>query len=226
MATIATAPLQTHASHPVRVRVEHLLAPRDRLTVAFRLILAIPHLILVGGPISGAVWWFWGTPNGRADWSASGGLLGAVAVICAMIAWFAILFTGRQPQGLWDLAAYYLRWRVRAMAYLALLRDEYPPFGDGPYPAALDVAPPEQPRHKLTVAFRLILIVPHVVVLWFLGLGWAVATIIAWFAILLDGRYPEALYRFSVGVLRWNIRVEAYALLLRDEYPPFTLNDA
>src|SRR5262245_13959343 len=122
MSTIATAPLHTHAGYPVRVRIERLLAPRDRLTVAFRLILAIPHLLLVGGPIAGAVWWFWGTPEGSLDWGAGAGVLGAVAAIAAVIAWFAIVFTGRQPQGLWDLAAYYLRWRVRAMAYLTLLR--------------------------------------------------------------------------------------------------------
>jgi hypothetical protein len=117
----------------------------------------------------------------------------------------------------------YLRWRVRAATYIALLRDEYPPFGDDPYPATLSLSPPER-RDRVTVAFRIVLAFPHIFAVWALGVAWAFTTIIAWFAILLTGRYPAALYDFAVGVLRWNVRVEAYLLLLRDEYPPFSLN--
>lgn len=109
------------------------------------------------------------------------------------------------------------------MAYTALLRDEYPPFGDGPYPAALELSPPDAPRDRLAVAFRIILALPHLLAVWALGMAWALTTVVAWFSILFTGRYPEGLYRFAVGVLRWNVRVEAYLLLLRDEYPPFSL---
>ena len=66
-----------------------------------------------------------------------------VAFVCAVIAWFAIMFTGRHPDGLWGLAAFYIRWRVRAGSYVALLRDEYPPFGDGDYPVAVYVERPQ-----------------------------------------------------------------------------------
>jgi hypothetical protein len=62
-----------------------------------------------------------------------------------------------------------------------------------------------------------------VIAVWVLGIAWGITTVIAWFAILFTGRYPEGLYRFGVGVLQWNLRVEAYVLLLRDEYPPFSL---
>jgi hypothetical protein len=144
----------------------------------------------------------------------------------AIISWFAILFTGRYPEGLWNLAAFYLRWRVRAVAYTALLRDEYPPFGDGPYPVELELVPSAEPRDRLTVAFRIILAIPHLLAVWVLSVAWAFVTVIAWFAILLTGRYPEGLYHFAVGVLRWNTRVEAYLLLLRDEYPPFSLKES
>ena len=140
-----------------------------------------------------------------------------------MIAWFAILFTGRHPDGLWKLAAFYLRWRVRALAYLTLLRDEYPPFGDDDYPAGLVLSAPEGPRPRLTVAFRFVLALPHLFVLWLLSMAWAFTTAIAWIAILLTGRFPETLYGFGIGVLAWDTRVEAYMLLLLDEYPPFTL---
>lgn len=212
------------APHPVGVRLEPALAGRDRLTTAFRLVLALPHLLLVGGPIALGLSWSWGSRGDPAFDLGAGGVLGAVAGVVALIAWFAILFTGRYPRGLWDLAAFYLRWRVRAVAYTALLRDEYPPFGDGPYPAALVLSPPEAPRDRLSVGFRLVLAIPHILAVWALGMAWALTTVIAWFAILFTGRYPEGLYPFAVGVFRWTVRVEAYLLLLRDEYPPFSLD--
>lgn len=220
--TTAERDLGREAGHPVRIRVAPALEGRNRLTTAFRLILAFPHILLVGGPMALALSWT-STSETNFDWSAGGGVLGAVAAVCALIAWFAIVFTGRHPQGLWSLAAFYLRWRARAAAYLALLRDEYPPFGDGPYPAALELTPPDTPRDRVTVAFRLILVVPHLIAVWALGIAWGITSVIAWFAILFTGAFPDGLYRFGVGVLQWNIRVEAYLLLLRDEYPPFSL---
>lgn len=227
--TTAESGLSREAVHPVRIHVEPAFEGRNRLTTAFRLILAFPHLLLVGGPIALALSWSWSSDTGtNYNWGAGGGVLGAVAAVCAVIAWFAIVFTGRHPQGLWSLAAFYLRWRVRAAAYLALLRDEYPPFGDGPYPAALELTQPEPnaPRDRITVAFRIILVIPHLIAVWALGIAWAITSVIAWFAILFTGGYPDGLYRFGVGVLQWNIRVEAYLLLLHDEYPPFSLGPA
>jgi hypothetical protein len=212
------------AHHPVGVDVTPAIQDRDRLTTAFRIILAIPHLILVGGPIAVTVSWFWGSGDASWDWGASGGVLGLVAGVVAMIGWFAILFTGRYPTGLRNLAVLYLSWRVRAVSYMALLRDEYPPFGDGDYPIGLRLGPEPARRDRLTVAFRVILAIPHIMIVWCLGLAWAVSTMIAWFAILFTGSYPQPLYDFAVGVLRWNTRVEGYMLLLHDEYPPFSLN--
>jgi len=221
MSTIASD-LRDEVTQPVQLHVEPAIEGRNRLTTAFRIILALPHLLLVGGPIAGGMTWTSGAANSSLDWGA-GGVLGAVAAIVALIAWFAILFTGRYPEGLWNLAAFYLRWRVRAIAYTALLRDEYPPFGDGEYPAYVILQAPGAPRDRLTVAFRLILAIPQILAVWVLGAAWAIATIIAWFSILLTGRYPASLYEFGVGVLRWNIRLESYLLLLHDQYPPFAL---
>ena len=212
------------AIHPVGIHVDPALERRNRLTTAFRIILAIPHLILVGGPLAVAfAWGAAGGPDTHYDASAGGGVLGAVAAVCGIIAWFAIVFTGRHPPGLWRMAAFYLRWRVRAAAYLTLLRDEYPPFGEDAYPATLDLAPAPTNRNRLSVAFRLILAIPHLIVIPFLGIAWGFTTMVAWFAILFTGRFPAGLYHFGVGVLQWNIRVEAYVLLLHDEYPPFRL---
>lgn len=218
------------AVHPVDVQVEPALVGRNRLTCAFRPILAVPHLLLVGAPVAAVLMWPWATHDGSGppfdgtmEMGGGGGVLGAVAGVAAVIAWFAIVFGVRHPRGLWELAAYYLRWRVRAVAYAALLRDEYPPFGEGAYPARTRLAPPAAPRNRLTVAFRLILAVPHLLAVWALGVAWFVTTVVAWFAVVFTGTYPERLYHFGVGVLRWNTRVEAYVLLLRDEYPPFSL---
>ena len=155
--------------------------------------------------------------------TGAGGALGAVADVCALIAWFAIVFTGSSAEGLTRLVRFYLRWRVRATAYIALLRDEYPPFGDEPYPADVDLPVVLEPRRRMSVAFRPILVIPQLVAVWLLGVAWWLATIVAWFAILFTGRYPRGLYDFGLGALRWTTRVEAYLLLLTDEYPPFSL---
>jgi hypothetical protein len=202
-------------AYPVRYDVEPQLHGRNRWTVGFRIILAIPHLILVGGPL-------YASSLGWAHHSGMAGILGFVAAVMAIIAWFAILFANTHPRGLWDFARYVMAWRARVVTYVALLRDEYPPFGDASYPATYDVAYPELARDRWSVGLRLLLAIPHLVVLFFLGIAFFVVTLIAWFAILFTGSYPDELYRFAVGCLRWSLRVESYVLLLRDEYPPFS----
>jgi len=222
-ATPTVEPLTELRRHPVNVEVTPATEHRNRLTTAFRPILAIPHLLLVGGPVAFALSVVWQTSDTpRVEWGAGTGVLGAVAAVCALIAWFAILFTGEYPVGLRSLVTVYLRWRVRAIAYIALLRDEYPPFGDDEYPAQLRLDPNPANRNRLTVAFRAILALPHIIVLWLLGFAWGFATLVAWVSILFTGRYPVPLYRFAVGMLRWNARLEAYLLLLHDQYPPFS----
>lgn len=205
--------------YPVAVGVEPLLTNRNRLTTAFRLILAIPHVILVGGVGLG----FAADEDGRRSFGGEGGLLGAVAVFLAVVSWFTIVFAGTHIAGIRQFTSFYLRWRVRALAYLMLLEDAYPPFGDGPYPAAIVLPETVTPRDRLTVGLRLLLVIPHVIVLFFVLFGWALATIAAWFIILFTGAYPQGLYEFGVGALRWRLRVEAYILLMVDDYPPFSL---
>jgi hypothetical protein len=209
--------------YPVTVDIHPAIDGRNRLTSAFRFFLALPHLFLVGGPAAIISWASWGANESWRMGTGSGGVLGVVVFLTAIMAWFAIIITARHPGDIWKLAVWYLRWRVRAIVYVTLLRDEYPPFGNGEYAAGIRIDMPDAPRDRLTVAFRILLALPHVIVLWLLGLLWAFTTAIAWVAILVTGRYPETLYGFAIGVLAWTIRVEAYVLLLRDEYPPFTL---
>jgi len=197
--------------YPVSVSIESPLDGRNRLTTGLRPILAIPHMLLVGP----------GAWLHRVD---SAGLLGAAAYVLAIVNWFAILISGEPIQGIRDFQLYYLRWRTRAVAYMSLLVDPYPPFGDAPYPATIAVSEPAGVRDRATIAVRLILAVPHLVVLFFLVVAWALGTLVAWLAILFTGAYPAFLHPFALGVMRWLLRVEAYLLLLVDDYPPFTLD--
>jgi Domain of unknown function (DUF4389) len=206
--------------YPVSVTVVPAFVNRNRLTTFFRFVLAIPHIILVGGVGIG-----FASQNGDST-SASfgeGGLLGVVAAFLAVVSWLTIVIAGTHIVGIRQFCSFYLRWRTRAAAYLMLLEDAYPPFGDAAYPAQVEIVDPPTPRERLTVAFRIILALPHFFILFFLYLGWCLMTVIAWFAILFSGSYPDGLYEFGVGVLRWMVRVEAYMLLLVDEYPPFSL---
>lgn len=197
-------------AYPVTVVVTPQLANRDRVTTAFRLILGIPHIVLVG-----ALSW--------NDHFSGAGLLGAAAAVLAVVSWFTILWSGQHLPDIRQFTAYYLRWRTRAIAYLALLEDTYPPFGEGLYPVSIEVIDPAGSRDRVTVGLRILLAIPQLIVFFFIGFAWLVTTIIAWFAILLTARYPESLYRFGVGALRWLLRLEAYVLLMVDEYPPFSL---
>ncbi|HUK33740.1 MAG TPA: DUF4389 domain-containing protein [Vicinamibacterales bacterium] len=206
-------------AYPVTVTVEPALTNRNRLTTLFRFVLAIPHLILVGGATVGIGAGF--RQGSVGSWSGEGGLLGAVAYFLAIVSWFTIVLTGTHIVGIRQFTMFFMRWRVRALAYLMLLEDAYPPFGDAPYPASIDVVDPVV-RDRVTVFFRLIFAIPHFIVLFFLMLAWCITTIVAWFAILFTGSYPQGLYEFGVGTLRWLLRVQAYLLLLVDEYPPFS----
>jgi Domain of unknown function (DUF4389) len=193
--------------YPIEFGVVPQMSDRNRLTTAFRLILGIPQIIIVGG---------------FSNYGGPSALTGAAAAM-AFISWFAAVFNARQPRGLWDFIAFYMRWWVRVTAYLALLRDDYPPFGDEPYPTEFSVTYPEQDRNRVSVGLRLLYVIPHIVVLIFVDIAWLVVTVIAWFAILFTGTYPRGLYGFAVGAMRWNTRVQSYVFLLRDEYPPFRL---
>jgi Domain of unknown function (DUF4389) len=206
----------TQPTYPVAFDVTRQLSGRNRLTTGFRIILAVPHMLLAGG--AGL-----GLGVGFERWAPSGSALGTAAAVMAVIAWFALVFAAVHPRGLWDFAAFYLRWRARSVPYLMLLRDEYPPFGDGDYPTTLEVDWPAGARDRLSIGLRILYAIPHVIVLVFVNIAWLLTSIVAWFAILFTGSYPAGLYEFAVGVLRWDLRVEAYLLLMRDEYPPFTL---
>jgi len=207
-------------AYPVALSVVPQIANRNRLTTVFRLILALPHILLVGG-VMGELWS--ASSHSIVSIGGSTGVLGAIVFLLSIVSWLTIVLSGEHVQGIREITMLVLRWRARAIAYTMLFVDEYPPFGDGPYPVTLTVVdPPADRRNRLTVGLRMLLVIPQAIVLFFVLCFWWVLTIIAWFAILLTGRYPEGLARLAVGAMRWELRVEAYLLLLVDEYPPFS----
>jgi Domain of unknown function (DUF4389) len=147
-----------------------------------------------------------------------------VAYVIQIIAFFAILFTTKFPQSLFDFVVNIYRWQANVHAYTFLMRDEYPPFSwePGQYPVVYEVVyPPELNRWLPLVKW--LLAFPHYVVLFFLGIAAFVVWVIALFAILFTEQYPRGMFDFVVGVLRWTYRVTAYVFFMRDEYPPFSL---
>lgn len=170
-------------------------------------LLALPHMIIAGA-------------------------LSYVSSAVSVISWFVILFTGRLPKGLADFQVMILRYTTRSQLYQGFLFDRYPEFDfsmtseePGGSPVVLSVTPALDGRNRLTVFFRLILAIPAMIfalLVWIVGV---ICWILAFFAVLFTGRWPEGLRQWVVKSVRVSVRVQAYGLLLlTDEYPPFSLD--
>lgn len=147
----------------------------------------------------------------------AGGLFAATGLM--------IIFRQRYPRWWFDFNLELNRFSARVSAYALLLTDAYPSTEDA-QSVKLDITYPDAKKdlNRWLPLVKWLLALPHYIILGFLGLGAFFAVVIAWFAILLTGSYPKSLFDFVTGVLRWNLRVSAYAFLLTtDKYPPFTL---
>lgn len=157
-------------------------------------------------------------------------------LIITIIAFFAILFTGRYPRGMFNFNVGVMRWtwRVGYYSYSALATDQYPPFSLEPrdYPATLEIEYPERLSRGLVLIKWWLLPIPHYLILIFLqgGAGYRfgglqlLLVIFAGVALLFTGRYPRDLFDLVLGMSRWSLRILAYTALMRDEYPPFRLS--
>ena len=211
---------------PYPVRIEGQLDnDLSRWLWVVKWILAIPHYILLA-------------------------FLWLTLLVLTIVAFFAILITGRYPRGIFDFNVGVLRWtwRVAFYSYGALGTDRYPPFtlDDVPdYPARLEVAYPERLSRGLVLVKWWLLAIPQYIVTgiflgggsyaasqvddWFWGIGFetgliGILVLFAGLALVFTGRYPAGLFDFTLGLDRWVARVAAYVLLMRDEYPPFRLD--
>jgi hypothetical protein len=185
--------------YPVTFKADYV-EKRSRLTTFFRGLLAIPHLIAVLFYV-------------------------LAAEIVTFIAWFALLFTGRYPQGMYDFVAGALRYGTRVGGYVFLLTDEYPPFsGDPatPYPVDLNIGPPKAEYSRLKVLFRLILMIPVYIIAYAMQIVFEVGALLAWFAIVILGRQPKGLQDMIVLGMSYHQRAYGYFFLLTEDWPPFT----
>jgi Domain of unknown function (DUF4389) len=216
------------SAHPVRV--EGRLEPQlSRWLWLVKWLLAIPHYIVLF-------------------------FLGIAFFLLTIVAFFAILFTGRYPRGIFDFNVGVLRWgwRVAFYSYAALSTDRYPPFtlaAVPDYPASVEVAYPERLSRGLVLVKWWLLAIPHYLVLgavlggggWFAWKGgwdgdgdewrWSggpnlivLLVVFAGVALLFTTRYPRGIFDFVLGLDRWVLRVLGYAALMTDAYPPFRLD--
>ncbi len=185
-------------SYPVTFEADYV-EKRSRLTTFFRLILAIPV----------AIWVYF---------------YGIIAFIGVVFAWFAIVITGRYPQGLYDFVAGYTRCLTRVTAYTVLLTDAYPPFGgseEPSYPVRMHFAGPLEQYSRLKTLLRGIIAIPIMILRYIMGLLLEIGAFAEWFVILITGKMPRGLHDLMVLANSYTARSDAYLYLLTETYPPF-----
>jgi len=203
--------------YPAQLSIDYPERSLNRLTTFFRIVVAIPIMIVLGAVAGGT--WQWSYRNGTAGTAAgAGGLLFFGPLLL-------IVFRQKYPRWWFDWNLELQRFGNRVGVYLALMDDRYPSTDDHqsvhldyPFPDAANELNRWLPLVKWFLA------IPHYIVLFFLDVAAVVVVVIAWFAIMFTGRYPQSLFTFVEGVIRWHNRVIAYALVLvTDRYPPFRL---
>jgi hypothetical protein len=201
-------------NYPVQFSVDFPDRRLDRLTSFFRIVVAIPILILVSS-VGGQMWQFGGTESTTI--ATGGGVLFLPPLLM-------LVFRQKYPRWWFDWNRELLRFANRVAVYVALLDDHYPST-DEAQSVHLDFSYPDATAlNRWLPIVKWLLAIPHYIVLFFLYIGLIVACVIAWFAILFTARYPRFLFDYVVGVLRWHNRVVGYAItLVTDRYPPFRL---
>ncbi len=203
-------------AYPARLEIDY---PErlDRLTTLLRLIYFIPIGIIIALLSGGA----FTTENGETNRTSGGGIMLGIAVATALM----IVFRQRYPRWWFDFSREMVRFGARVGAYLALLTDRYPSTVDEQaVHVEIDYPDVEHDLNRWLPLVKWFLAIPHYVVLFVLAIAAVFGVVVAWFAILFTGRYPKGIFDFVVGVGRWGLRVQAYALLLvTDRYPPFSM---
>ena len=191
---ILPAEVGTVPPSPLRLTVAEDLR-RSRLTVFFRLLLALPHI----------AWLL---------------LWGIATVLAAIASWFATLATGRSPASLHAFLAAYVRYSIRVQAYLALVANPFPGFDGRPggYPVDLEIDPPQR-QNRWVTGFRLFLAIPALIVVGALSGLLCAAAFLGWFAALATGGMPQSLRNLGAYALRYTAEADGYLFLLTDRYP-------
>ncbi|MEZ5079438.1 MAG: DUF4389 domain-containing protein [Thermoleophilia bacterium] len=193
-----------NSTYAARLSIDYPDRQLDRLSTALRIFFVIP-IAIVATLLS----------NSDASW---GGALFLPVLLM-------VLFRRKYPRWWFDFELQLSRFTSRVSAYSALMSDRYPATDDDQYVhLELDYPDVERDLNRWLPLVKWFLAIPHYIVLIVLSIGAFFATIFAWFAILFTGRYPRGLFDYVEGVMRWWLRVSAYAfLLITDDYPPFSL---
>lgn len=206
-----------NGEYPVQLSVDYPDRDLDRLTSGLRIFTVIPIAIVLGS-LEGF--------SGRSGTGGSGAAttiaLGGTGLLF-LPPLLMILSRQKYPRWWFDWNLQLLRFSYRVTVYLALMNDAYPST-DEEQTVHLEFGYPDAERdlNRWLPLVKWLLAIPHYIVLIFLDIGAFFAVIAAWFAILFTGRYPRGLFTYVEGVIRWNLRVTAYALILvTDQYPPF-----
>jgi Domain of unknown function (DUF4389) len=189
--------------YPISYEADPALEGRNRLTTFFRYIVAIPWLIVAS-------------------------IYGIVAEIAAVIAWFAIVFTGKYPEGLYNFNAGYLRMITRVNGFEYLLTDEWPPFGGedaSDYPIRAGVPPALDQYSRLKTGLRFLYGIPVYLLAIVQAIILGVCAIIAWFVILFTGKLPDGLFNPMRSASAYLSRTAGYFLLITEDWPPFSYEE-
>jgi len=201
-------------AYPMSLSIDYSDRKLNKLTTFFRPFMAIPIIIILGLVIG--IGYQWG---GDGGWSYRYAVAGVVVLPTILM----LVFRQKYPKWWFDWNIAITKFGTRVLAYVGLLRDEYPST-DEEQAVHIDIPYPDvkEDLNRWLPLVKWFLGIPHYIVLCFLGIAAAVCVVIAWFAILFTGRYPKSLFDFVVGVCRWSLRVAVYAFLLTtDRYPPF-----
>lgn len=199
----------------VTVSIDYPSEPLNRTTTLFRIVVAIPILILISS-VSGSAIMLGSGKNATAVAAAGGTLvLGPLLMI---------VFRQKYPRWWFDWNLALTQFSARVSTYMMLMTDKYPST-DEEQSVHLNIEYPDATKlNRWLPLVKWFLAIPHYIALLFLSIGVIFSVLISWFAILFTGKYPESLFRYNEGVLRWSTNVSAYALLLTtDQYPPFSL---
>ena len=171
---------------------------RSRVSVLLRYFLMIPHMIVLV-------------------------LYGIAAEFVVFFHWFAIVFTGKHNQGMWNFTEKYARYSTRVNAYMQLQHDQFPQFGPDDPSSPVQVSFPfVADANRLTNALRIFWMIPAAIIAYFLSIGAAFVMVISWIIIVGTGKQPAGMHQFIGKVLRYSTQVSGYALLLVDTYPSYS----
>ncbi len=189
--------------HPVLYSAAHDPEGRSRLTVFFRFILVIP-------------------------WAILSAFYGLAAAVLAIVAWFAIVFTGRYPDGLYNFNAGFVRFHGRLMGWMYLFTDEWPPFNGQPdpaYPVRTQVDAPKPEYSRLKAFFRLIYGIPVMILVYVMQILSQLIGLVTWVWMVISAEHPEGLYKPLRASVAYQVKAYAFWLLLTEDYPPFWIDE-